>query len=116
MAFQIINDIQVPASTITRSRPRGELAQTVDSLQVGQGFFFPSDKPLKTQYPKVSPSRFPSETEGMSKKFKLWIESEGVVGVKRLADVATAEAAADEAAAVADGTADAASDDENDGE
>lgn len=116
MAYEIINDIQVPASTITRSRPRGEFAQTVDALQVGQGFFFNSDKPLKTQYPKVSPSRFPSEVEGMSKKFKLWIEAEGKIGVKRLADVATAEAAADEAAAVADGTADAVADDENDGE
>ena len=87
MAFQIIDNIEVPAVTATRNRARGEFAQAVDSLQVGQGFIFESDKGLKAHYPKVSPSKFPS-TEGFLKKFRLWIAGEGQVGVKRLDDVA----------------------------
>ena len=91
MAFEIIDNIDVPASTTVRARPRGEFAQTVDSLKVGQGFIFESDKGLKAHYPKVSPSKFPSDVEGMNKKFKLWIAGEGKVGVKRLNDVAESE-------------------------
>lgn len=87
MAFQIIDNIEVPAVTATRNRARGEFAQAVDSLQIGQGFIFESDKGLKAHYPKVSPSKFPS-TEGWNKKFRLWIAGEGQVGVKRLDDVA----------------------------
>ena len=87
MAFEIIDNIEVPATVATRVRQRGEFAQTVDSLQVGQGFVFNSDKGLKAHYPKVSPSKFPS-TEGFNKKFRLWIAGEGKVGVKRLPDVA----------------------------
>ena len=90
MAFQIIDNIEVPAVTATRNRARGEFAQAVDSLQVGQGFIFESDKGLKAHYPKVSPSKFPS-TEGFHKKFRLWIAGEGQVGVKRLDDVAVSE-------------------------
>lgn len=90
MAFQIIDNIEVPAVTATRNRARGEFAQAVDSLQVGQGFIFESDKGLKAHYPKVSPSKFPS-TEGWNKKFRLWIAGEGQVGVKRLPDVAVSE-------------------------
>ena len=90
MAFQIIDNIEVPAVTATRNRSRGEFAQAVDSLQVGQGFIFESDKGLKAHYPKVSPSKFPS-TEGFNKKFRLWIAGEGQVGVKRLPDVAVSE-------------------------
>lgn len=90
MAFQIIDNIEVPAVTATRNRARGEFAQAVDSLQIGQGFIFESDKGLKAHYPKVSPSKFPS-TEGFLKKFRLWIAGEGQVGVKRLPDVAVSE-------------------------
>ena len=90
MAFQIIDNIEVPAVTATRNRARGEFAQAVDSLQIGQGFIFESDKGLKAHYPKVSPSKFPS-TEGFNKKFRLWIAGEGQVGVKRLPDVAVSE-------------------------
>ena len=88
MAFQIIDNIEVPAVTATRNRARGEFAQAVDSLQVGQGFIFESDKGLKAHYPKVSPSKFPSDVAGFNKKFKLWVAGEGQVGVKRLDDVA----------------------------
>jgi len=93
--FEIIDNIEVPATAATRNRPRGAFAQAVDSLQVGQGFIFDSDKPLKTHYPKVSPSKFPS-TEGFNKKFRLWIAGEGKVGVKRLPDVAVSEGDGDE--------------------
>ena len=88
MAFQIIDNIEVPAVTATRNRARGEFAQAVDSLQIGQGFIFESDKGLKAHYPKVSPSKFTSDVAGFNKKFRLWIAGEGQVGVKRLDDVA----------------------------
>ena len=91
MAFQIIDNIEVPAVTATRNRARGEFAQAVDSLQIGQGFIFESDKGLKAHYPKVSPSKFPSDAAGFNKKFRLWIAGEGQVGVKRLPDVAVSE-------------------------
>ena len=96
MAFQIIDNIEVPAVTATRNRARGEFAQAVDSLQVGQGFIFESDKGLKAHYPKVSPSKFPSDVAGFNKKFRLWIAGEGQVGVKRLPDVAVSEGGSDE--------------------
>lgn len=96
MAFQIIDNIEVPQTVATRVRPRGEFAQAVDSLQVGQGFLFDSDKPLKAHYPKVSPSKFPSDVAGHNKKFRLWIAGEGKVGVKRLPDVAVSEGDGDE--------------------
>ena len=104
-AFQIIDNIEVPATVTTRNRPRGPFAAAVDSLQVGQGFLFDSDKALKSHYPKVSPSKFPSDTPGMNKKFKLWIAGEGKVGVKRLEDVTEAEA---KAQAKADGAGEGA--------
>lgn len=90
MTFQIIDNIEVPAVTATRNRQRGAFAQALDSLNVGQGFIFESDKGLKAHYPKVSPSKFPS-SEGFHKKFRLWIAGEGQVGVKRLPDVAVSE-------------------------
>lgn len=101
MAFQIIDNIEVPAVTATRNRARGEFAQAVDSLQIGQGFIFESDKGLKAHYPKVSPSKFPS-TEGFLKKFRLWIAGEGQVGVKRLPDVAVSEGDSNEGDAEGD--------------
>lgn len=86
--FQIIDNIEVPVTAATRNRPRGVFAQTLDSLEVGQGFIFDSDKPLKTHYPKVSPSKFPdASAPGQLKKFKLWIAGEDKVGVKRLDNV-----------------------------
>ena len=88
MTFQIIDNIEVPAVTATRNRQRGAFAQALDSLNVGQGFIFESDKGLKAHYPKVSPSKFPSDVAGFNKKFKLWVAGEGQVGVKRLDDVA----------------------------
>ena len=91
MAFQIIDNIEVPAVTATRNRARGEFAQAVDSLQIGQGFIFESDKGLKAHYPKVSPSKFPRDVAGFNKKFRLWIAGEGQVGVKRLPDAAVSE-------------------------
>lgn len=93
--FEIIDNIEVPATAATRNRTRGAFAQAVDSLQVGQGFIFDSDKGLKAHYPKVSPSKFPS-TDGFNKKFRLWIAGEGKVGVKRLPDVAVSEGDGDE--------------------
>ena len=102
MAFQIIDNIEVPAVTATRNRSRGEFAQAVDSLQVGQGFIFESDKGLKAHYPKVSPSKFPSDVAGFNKKFKLWVAGEGQVGVKRLDDVAVSEGDANEGDAEGD--------------
>ena len=101
MAFQIIDNIEVPAAPATRNRSRGEFAQAVDSLQIGQGFIFESDKGLKAHYPKVSPSKFPS-TEGFNKKFRLWIAGEGQVGVKRLPDVAVSEGDSNEGDAEGD--------------
>lgn len=101
MAFQIIDNIEVPAVTATRNRARGEFAQALDSLNVGQGFIFESDKGLKAHYPKVSPSKFPS-TEGFNKKFRLWIAGEGQVGVKRLPDVAVSEGDSNEGDAEGD--------------
>ena len=101
MAFQIIDNIEVPAVTATRNRARGEFAQAVDNLQVGQGFIFESDKGLKAHYPKVSPSKFPS-TEGFLKKFRLWVAGEGQVGVKRLPDVAVSEGDSNEGDAEGD--------------
>lgn len=86
MTFEIIDNIEVPATVGTRNRARGEFAQTLDSLNVGQGFVFDSDKGLKAHYPKVSPSKFPSAL-GMNKQFKLWVAGEGKIGVKRLEDV-----------------------------
>ena len=102
MAFQIIDNIEVPAVTATRNRARGEFAQTVDSLQIGQGFIFESDKGLKAHYPKVSPSKFPSNVAGFNKKFRLWIAGEGQVGVKRLPDVAVSEGDSNEGDAEGD--------------
>lgn len=88
MAFQIIDNIEVPATVVTRARPRGEFAMTLDALNIGQGFIFNSDKPLKSHYPKVSPSKFPANDDGsLSKKFKLWQAAPGQIGVKRLDDI-----------------------------
>ena len=98
MAFEIIDNITVPQTVATRNRPRGEFAQALDNLNVGQGFYFDSDKPLKAHYPKVSPSKFPVGDGVHNKKFRLWVADEGKIGVKRLNDVkiAAADAEAEE--------------------
>lgn len=88
MSFQIIDNIEVPATVATRTRPRGEFATTLDTLEIGQGFIFASTKGLKAHYPKVSPSKFAANEDGsVLKKFKLWQAAEGQVGVKRLDDI-----------------------------
>ncbi len=103
MSFQIIDNIEVPASTSTRTRERGPFAQALDALEVGQGFLFDSKGTLKSQYPKVSPSKFGG------KKFKVWaaVDAEGNIidgkfGVKRLSASEAAEHAAEDNSA-ADG-------------
>lgn len=96
MTFQIIDNIEVPATTATRNRQRGAFAQALDSLNVGQGFIFESDKPLKAHYPKVSPSKFPVGDGSFNKKFRLWIAGEGQVGVKRLDNIEAKDAGSNE--------------------
>lgn len=88
MTFNIIDNIEVPATANTRVRPRGPFATALDSLQVGQGFVYAEKRALKQIYPSIAPKKFPSDVEGMTKKFKIWQAAEGQVGVKRLADVA----------------------------
>jgi hypothetical protein len=85
MAFEIIDNIEVPETKATRTRARGEFAKTLDALEVGQGFVFNSDKPLKAHYPKVSPSKFPNGDK--LKKFKIWQVAAGQMGVKRVEDI-----------------------------
>lgn len=63
MAFEIISDIALPE--VTRTRTRGEFATAVDSLEVGQGFYFTDKREIKALYPSVSPKKF------NSKKFSL---------------------------------------------
>lgn len=89
--FNIINDIEVPATANTRVRPRGAFAAALDSLEVGQGFVYQETRDLKKIYPSIAPKKFPSDAEGMTKKFKIWVAGEGQVGVKRLADVPVVE-------------------------
>lgn len=96
MAYEIINNIEVPETAVTRTRERGPFAQALDSLEVGQGFHYESKGTLKSQYPKVSPSKFGG------KKFKVFavVDSDGEVidgkfGVKRLPATASTEAESD---------------------
>lgn len=97
MTYEIIDNIEVPASAVSRNRARGPFGAAVDKLEVGQGFVFDDARELRKIYPALSPSKFPSD-EGMTKKFKVWQPSEGKVGLKRLEDIpARADAdAADE--------------------
>lgn len=84
--FEVIDNIEVPVVAIRRQRQRGPFAVALDGLQIGQGFVFDDLRPLKKIYPSVAPKRFPSGTEGLNKKFKIWQVSEGKVGVKRMND------------------------------
>lgn len=101
MAFEILNDIEVPASA-ARTRTKGEFGTTLNALEVGQGFKFESPSKLENQYAKVAPKKFGG------KQFKVWLIEENTgedekgravhtYGVKRKADkVVAAEAGADQ--------------------
>ena len=100
MSFHVIKNIQIPASTATRNRPRGEFANALDNLEIGDGFEYESEGTLKSQYPRVAPKKF-----GGSKRFKIWAVEDGTsedgkthtYGVARIEDrVAGADAGADE--------------------
>ena len=58
MAFTIVKNIAMPETTATRNRSRGEFASTLDQLEVGDGFEFPSTSSLKHMYPRVAPKKF----------------------------------------------------------
>ena len=73
MAFQIIDNMQAPASA-ARTRKPGEFTNTLNSLEVGQGFEYESNGTLKSQYPRIAPKKF-----GGAKRFKVW-EVEGKEG------------------------------------
>lgn len=81
MAFDIIDNIEIPATVAARTRSKGEFATALDKLEIGQGFIFSSTGALKAQYPKVAPKKFPG------KKFKVWAVDgqEDKFGVKRVA-------------------------------
>lgn len=93
MTYEIIDNIEVPVTAVTRTRARGEFATALDKLDIGQGFVFSDKRELKKLYPSVAPTKFPSDVEGLNKKFKLWQVSEGKFGVKRLDDVKPVEKA-----------------------
>ena len=92
MTYEIIDNIEVPVTAVTRTRARGEFATALDKLDIGQGFVFSDKRELKKLYPSVAPTKFPS-ADGLLKKFKLWQVSEGKFGVKRLDDVKPVEKA-----------------------
>lgn len=71
MAFQIINDMPVPAAA-ARTRTRGEFANTLDTLEVGQGFEFEANGKRENQYAKIAPKKFDG------KKFKVWVIAENI--------------------------------------
>ena len=75
MSFEIIDNFELPATTIVRNRPKGTFSQALDSLEVEQGFKYESAKDIKLQYPKVSPKKF------NGKRFKLALISVGANGV-----------------------------------
>lgn len=66
MSFEIIQNIEIPQTTHTRTRSKGIFHQTLDRLEIGEGFTYDSKGTLKSQYPKVAPAKFPG------KKFKVW--------------------------------------------
>lgn len=100
MTYQIVPNIEVPASAATRNRARGEFAQAVDGLEVGEGFFFDDTAAIKLIYPRVGPKKFGG------RRFKVWQQSVNEdgsfkYGVKRVdggkrADAAVATVGTDE--------------------
>ena len=74
MAFVIQDNMQAPASA-ARTRKPGEFTTTLDSLSIGQGFEYTSKGTAKGQYPRISPKKF-----GGTKRFRVWLVSEGENG------------------------------------
>ena len=72
MAFVIVKNISMPVTTATRNRSRGDFATALDSLEVDDGFEFPSASSLKHMYPRVAPKKF----EGKSFQVKLLTAAE----------------------------------------
>lgn len=72
MAFNIVKNITMPVTVATRNRSRGDFASALDSLDVGDGFEFPSASSLKHMYPRVAPKKF----EGKSFQVKLLTAAE----------------------------------------
>lgn len=79
MAFQIIDNMQAPASA-ARTRQKGEFTLALESLSIGQGFEYESKGTAKAQYPRISPKKF-----GGAKRFKVWEveDKEGWFAVRR---------------------------------
>ncbi len=73
MAFVIQDNMQAPASA-ARTRQKGEFTQTLESLEIGQGFEYESKGTAKAQYPRISPKKFGG------KRFRVWLVSEGENG------------------------------------
>jgi hypothetical protein len=83
MSFEIISNIDLPETRRTRSR--GEFATAVDSLEVGQGFYFSDKRPTKALYPTVAPKKFGG------KKFAIrLVEEAGEDGLNKYAVKRTA--------------------------
>ena len=92
MSFQLVKNITIPTTVATRNRPRGEFAQSLDALEVGDGGTYTAKGSLKSQYPRVAPKKF-----GGAKRFKLWVvetleNGETVFGVARIEDKLVADA------------------------
>ena len=77
MTYVIVDNYELPASTKTRTREKGEFTMAVDSLAVGQGFEFESEIAHKAQYARVSPRKFGG------KHFTVVQLSEGKFAVRR---------------------------------
>ena len=73
MAFQIIDNMQAPASA-ARTRQKGEFTLALESLEIVQGFQYESKGTAKAQYPRISPKKFGG------KRFRVWLVSEGENG------------------------------------
>ena len=76
-SFEIIDNFELPVTANTRTREKGDFSLAVDSLDVGQGFYFDSTIPHKAQYARVSPRKFGG------KHFTVVQISEGKFAVKR---------------------------------
>ena len=77
MTYTIVDNYELPASTKTRNREKGEFALAVDSLAVGQGFEFDSEIKLKAQYARIAPRKYDG------KRFTVVQIAEGKFAVKR---------------------------------
>lgn len=103
--FNVVKNITIPASVT--AKPRNEMFDVLDSLEIGDGFEYESKGKLQSQYGKVSPKKF-----GKGKKFKLWLVAEaeqdgglntyGVARVAMNADGVTDEQAGEDTGNVED--------------